>query len=441
MFFCKLCSLSLLSLNLFFSVTLLYAKEHSPPTNLQLDPVLSAEAKVENLIHKSNFLNKLSSYAVVTASALNLRSSPNTKEPALKVLSKGTHLLSLSAPNKIWLKVKIPQGVQGWVAQEHVKLYLPEGLPYYAGKFNSTSFTSSLEAIILEYMKEVYTKKKLKRNDKLSIVVQDLTTGKLLVSLRSRQSVKSASTIKVPILHAYMIQRFNGNFIESSSHKKLIEEMIRFSNNQSTNTIIKLLGGTENIQRILNNTKLYKELSLKETIPEDGRTYRNKISAADLNQLFVNIWFKRVIGAKYSAQINKEAAREMLYLLSLPGHSWLKDRIKADTCFSANKSVKLWDKTGFVKGVNGNAGVIEIDTPHGRRAYSLVMFMEREDYQTIEGDANSWSERVSLHMRKISEITFAFISNRYESYYECGRSQLIRYTKLALAPHPLQTSL
>ena len=441
MFFYKLCSVSLLSLNLFFSVTLLYAKENSPPTNLQLDPVLSAETKVEQLIHKSNFLNKLSSYAVVTASALNLRSSPNTKEPAIKVLNKGTHLLSLSAPNKIWLKVKIPQGVQGWVAQEHVKLYLPEGLPYYAGKFNSTSFTSSLEAIILQYMKEVYTKKKLKRNDKLSIVVQDLTTRKLLVSLRSRQSVKSASTIKVPILHAYMIQRFNGNFIESSSHKKLIEEMIRFSNNQSTNTIIKLLGGTENIQRILNNTKLYKELSLKETIPEDGRTYRNKISAADLNQLFVNIWFKRVIGSKYSAQINKEAAREMLYLLSLPGHSWLKDRIKADTCFSANKSVKLWDKTGFVKGVNGNAGVIEIDTPHGRRAYSLVMFMEREDYQTIEGDANRWSVRVSLHMRKISEITFAFISNRYESYYECGRSQLIRYTKLALAPRPLQTSL
>ena len=441
MFFCKLCSVSLLSLNLFFSVTLLYAKENSPPANLQLDHVLSAEAKVEHLIHKSNFLNKLSSYAVVTASALNLRSSPNTKEPALKVLNKGTHLLSLSAPDKKWLKVKIPQGVQGWVAQEHVKLYLPEGLPYYAGKFNSTSFTSSLEAIILQYMKEVYTKKKLKRNDKLSIVVQDLTTGKLLVSLRSRQSVKSASTIKVPILHAYMIQRFNGNFIESSSHKKLIEGMIRFSNNQSTNTIINLLGGTENIQRILNNTKLYKELSLIETIPKDGRTYRNKISAADLNQLFVNIWFKRVIGAKYSAQINKEAAREMLYLLSLPGHSWLKDRIKADTCFSANKSVKLWDKTGFVKGVNGNAGVIEIDTPHGRRAYSLVMFMEREDYQTIEGDANRWSERVSLHMRKISEITFAFISNRYESYYECGRSQLIRYAKLALAPRPLQASL
>ena len=67
--------------------------------------------------------------------------------------------------------------------------------------------------------------------------------------------------------------------------------------------------------------------------------------------------------------------------------------------------------------------------------------MERQDYQTIEGDAASWFEIVSLHMRRISEITFAYISNRYESYNECGHSQLIRYAKLALAPRPLQASL
>ena len=440
-FLYRLCSVSLLSLSLFFSVTQLYAKDNSIPAKSQFDPALTAVAKVENSIPKADFSKIFSSYAVVTASALNLRSSPNTKNPPINVLHKGTHLLSLSAPHKKWLKVKLPQGIQGWVAQAHVKFYLPVGLPYYAGKFNSTPFTSSLEASILQYMKEAYTKNKLKRNDKLSVVVQDLTTGELLVSLESRKSVKSASTIKVPILHAYMIQRFKGKIIETPNHKKLIEEMIRFSSNSSTNTIIELLGGTENIQRILNNTKLYKELRLLETIPEDGRTYRNKISAADLNQILLKIWFKRVIGAKYSAQINIVAAKEMLYLLGLPGHAWLKDRIKAGTCFSANKSVKLWDKTGFVKGVNGNAGIVEIDTPHGRRAYTLVIFMEREDYLTIEGDASSWSERMSLHMRKISELSYAFISNRYNSYNECGHSQLIRYTKLALAPRPLQASL
>ena len=441
MFICRQYSVCLLLLILFLSVTNLYAREESIPSILQTDSALYNDAEVEGSKRKSNSLNKTASYAVVIASALNLRSSPNTKIPPLKVLPKGKHLLILSALDKIWLKVKIPRGIQGWVAREYVKFYLPEELPYYASKFNSTPFNSTLEAGILQYMKEVYTKNKLKRKDKLSIVVQDLSAGELLVSLRSRKSVKSASTIKLPILQAYMIQRFKGKFEETSNHKKLIEEMIRFSSNSSTNKIIKLLGGTENIQRLLNKTKFYKELRLLEMIPEDGRTYRNKISAEDLNQILMNIWFKRAIGPQYSTQINKTAAHEMLNLLGLPGHPWLKDRIKAETCFSSNKSVKLWDKTGFVKGLNGNAGIVEIDTPHGRKAYSLVMLMERQDYQTIEGDAASWFEIVSLHMRRISEITFAYISNRYESYNECGHSQLIRYAKLALAPRPLQASL
>ena len=441
MFICRQYSVCLLLLILSLSVKNLYAREESIPSILRTDSALYNDAEVEGSKRKSNSLNKTASYAVVIASALNLRSSPNTKIPPLKVLPKGKHLLILSALDKIWLKVKIPRGIQGWVAREYVKFYLPEELPYYASKFNSTPFNSTLEAGILQYMKEVYTKNKLKRKDKLSIVVQDLSAGKLLVSLRSRKSVKSASTIKLPILQAYMIQRFKGKFEETSNHKKLIEEMIRFSSNSSTNKIIKLLGGTENIQRLLNKTKFYKELRLLEMIPEDGRTYRNKISAEDLNQILMNIWFKRVIGPQYSAQINKKAAHEMLNLLGLPGHTWLKDRIKAETCFSSNKSVKLWDKTGFVKGLNGNAGIVEIDTPHGRKAYSLVMLMERQDYQTIEGDAASWFEIVSLHMRRISEITFAYISNRYESYNECGHSQLIRYAKLALAPRPLQASL
>ena len=441
MFICRQYSVCLLLLILSLSVKNLYAREESIPSILRTDSALYNDAEVEGSKRKSNSLNKTASYAVVIASALNLRSSPNTKIPPLKVLPKGKHLLILSALDKIWLKVKIPRGIQGWVAREYVKFYLPEELPYYASKFNSAPFNSTLEAGILQYMKEVYTKNKLKRKDKLSIVVQDLSAGKLLVSLRSRKSVKSASTIKLPILQAYMIQRFKGKFEETSNHKKLIEEMIRFSNNSSTNKIIKLLGGTENIQRILNKTKFYKELRLLEMIPEDGRTYRNKISAEDLNQILMNIWFKRAIGPQYSAQINKTAAHEMLNLLGLPGHTWLKDRIKAETCFSSNKSVKLWDKTGFVKGLNGNAGIVEIDTPHGRKAYSLVMLMERQDYQTIEGDAASWFEIVSLHMRRISEITFAYISNRYESYNECGHSQLIRYAKLALAPRPLQASL
>ena len=122
----------------------------------------------------------------------------------------------------------------------------------------------------------------------------------------------------------------------------------------------------------------------------------------------------------------------MLNLLKLPGHPWLKDRIKAGTCYSTNKTVKLWDKTGFVKGSNGNAGIVEINTPFGRKAYSIVLFIERKDFHSITGNARKWFEQASMHMRRISEMTYAYFSKRYHKYNECGLPLLMRHTRNAL---------
>ena len=432
-------SLSVSLLLIFLSS--LYAEEPTHPPKQLFPQSLQSFSTGKQSKDKPIFSPTKNSYAVVNASALNLRSGPSTNNPVIKVLLEGTHILSLSSPKQFWLKVRIPHDIKGWVARKYIKFYRPRPLLDFTGKIDSMPFTSTLEASIIHYMKEMYDQKRLKPPDKLSIVVQDMTTGALVVSIRPRQSVKSASTIKVPILHAYMIQRFRGNIKDPLRYKKHIEEMIRYSSNSSANAIIKLLGGPDNIQQLLDETKIYNELRMTEAIPEDGRTYQNKISAADLNQIFVRIWSHRVIGSEFGLQKNRTASKEMLRLLELPGHSWLIDRIKARTCFSSNKSVKIWDKTGFVKGVNGNGGIVEIDSPHGRKAYSIAMFMERDDFHTINGDASQWSERMSLHMRRISEMTYAFISNRYESYNKCGRSLLIRYAKLALSAHLLQASL
>ena len=381
------------------------------------------------------------SFATVTASALNVRSGPSSNSSVLQVILQGRHLLPLSPIQNKWLKVQIPKGIKGWIAQRYVKIYVPKTLPIFKNKPASMPFTSLLEASIKSYMEQMYFQKKVKPVDKLFIVVEDLTTEVYEVSIRHRHSVKSASTIKVPILHAFMIQRSRGNIKEPLKYEQQLEEMIRYSSNPSTNTIIKLLGGPKKIQKLLNGTKFYNELELAEAIPDDGRTYQNKISAADLNKIFVNIWFNRVIDSEYNLVDNRATSKEMLRLLELPGHSWLKDSIKAGTCFSSNKSVKIWDKTGFVKGVKGNGGIVEIDSPHGRKAYSIVMFIERENYQTIIGDATQWSENMGMHMRKISEMTYAFFSNRYESYNKCGLSLLNRYANIALESYLLQASL
>jgi len=438
------CILSVGSLSvsfLFIPLSSLYAEEPTSPPKQSFPRTLHSFSTGKQSKDKTIFSPTKNSYAVVNASALNLRSGPSTNNTVIKVLLEGTHLLFLSSPKQFWLKVQIPHDITGWVARKYIKFYRPRPLLDFRGKTDSMPFTSTLEASIIHYMKEMYDQNKLKPQDKLSLVVQDITTEALVASIRPRQSVKSASTIKVPILHAYMIQRFRGNIKTPLRYKKHIEGMIRYSNNSSTNAIIELLGGPANIQQLLDESKIYNELRMTEAIPEDGRTYQNKISAADLNQIFVRIWSHRVLGSEFDLQKNRTASNEMLRLLGMPGHSWLVDRIKARTCFSSNKSVKIWDKTGFVKGVNGNGGIVEIDSPHGRRAYSIAMFMERDDFHTINGDASQWSERMSLHMRRISEMTYAFISNRYESYNECGRSLLIRYAKLAHSAHLLQASL
>jgi len=425
---------------LLFPIQKTFSKDSGSNRGIYRSHVLNnKQLESKNFQDPRSFDTKLS-FAIVTASALNLRRSPLIKNNILKVLLKNTHLITLTHPVNGWVKVRVPNEINGWVSKNYLKFYKPRALPFIKRIDNSTSFSSILEASIIEYMEEIYSHNKLNRNDKLSIVIQDLSSGEILASIYPRRIIKSASTIKVPILHAYVIQRFRGEIKESPWHKKLIEEMIRFSSNPSTNSIIYLLGGTDSIQKILYNTKIYKDLSLTQYFPVDGRAYQNKISAEDLNNLLVTIWFKLILNSKNNHQKNLAISEEMLHLLGLPGHAWLKDRIKAGTCFSSNRSVKIWDKTGFVKGVNGNAGIVEIDTPHGRKAYSIVLFIERKNYETIKGDAQKWNDRVSFHMRRISEITYAFFSNRYKSFFKCGYSNLKRYIKLALKNKNLDVS-
>ena len=415
-----------------FATTFLYSME-----NLQSHSDVAINKHPSNFKQKQPiarlfFSSKNIYYVFVSATALNLRSGPGVKNSVLRILPRGTHMLSLSAQNSDWLRVYAPHNFEGWVARKHVIFYHPKPLNSLYDKISSLHFRSLLEAGILNYLKENYELKRLNINDNLSIIVEDLEKGKIVASIHPDKRLKSASTIKVPILHAYMIQRSEGNLIENSNHKELIEKMIRFSSNSSTNTVIELLGGLAKIQQILEKTKIYKQIRLIEYIPENGRAYRNTISVADLNRIFKELWFQRIIGSKYSGEQNRQVSIEMLNLLKLPGHPWLKDRIKAGTCYSTNKTVKLWDKTGFVKGSNGNAGIVEINTPFGRKAYSIVLFIERKDFHSITVNARKWFEQASMHMRRISEMTYAYFSKRYHNYNECGLPLLMRHTRNAL---------
>jgi hypothetical protein len=141
----------------------------------------------------------------------------------------------------------------------------------------------------------------------------------------------------------------------------------------------------------------------------------------------LTLWSDQPLGPAFSRVENEMAAEEILYLMGQPNGPRARDRLKDGTCFARNKNVKVWDKTGFVKGVNGNIGIVQVDTPEGPKSYTVVMAMERANYKSISGNANGWSFNLSQHMRRISELVYTYMSIQYHRYNECKQTDRLVY--------------
>ena len=110
----------LILLSLQFATTFLYSREnlHSPS-----DEAINKHPRnfyQKQPIARLFFSSKNIFYVFVSATALNLRSGPGVKNSVLRILPRGTHMLSLSAQNTDWLRVYAPLNFQGWVARKHV---------------------------------------------------------------------------------------------------------------------------------------------------------------------------------------------------------------------------------------------------------------------------------------------------------------------------------
>ena len=370
-------------------------------------------------------------YAIVKVKKLNIRTGPGKHYPVIKSAVHGKHMYSLQEEQKGWVKVRSSNNIQGWVAKRYLHYYAPKSLDLHHWEEVKNDYTSPLEAGILSFLVDSYQKRQINPQDELSMVVQDLNTGKRLVSINSKKQVKAASLIKIPILHAYTVQKYRKQIRHTKKKQNYLASMIQYSNNNSTNQIMKYLGGPQKVFGVLHKTGFYKRLKVVEYIPKYGKTYQNKISANDLNVLLNKLWSNQILGANFSKVANEQASTEMLYLLGLPGRKQARDRLKDGTCYANNRSIRIWDKTGFVKGLNGNAGILEIDTPRGRIAYTVTTIVDREKFKTISGSGNGWSFNISQQMRRMSELAYAYMTVQYGSYNECGSKPLTYHTRRA----------
>ncbi len=366
-------------------------------------------------------------YAVVKVKNLNMRGGPGTHHRVIKVLSEGMHLKLTSTRRKGWTKVRYLDGTTGWVSRKYIRKVYHKGRQTPSSPAWKEGDISPLENAVERFIKDKKKRKQMARIDYLSLIVQDLQTGEYLAEINPSKQVKAASLIKVPILQAYMIQRYRKKIKHTKRNQKDLRLMIRFSSNRSTNRILKILGGPRKVAKILKKTGQYENLKLVEYIPKGGKTYLNKISAEDLNRLFVKMWNRQVLGPSFSKVSNRKASEQMLYLLGLSSRRGVRDRLKDGTCFANDRQAKVWDKTGFVRGLNGDVGIIEVSTPQGRKAYSIISIISRYDYNSIRGSGNRWAGKQSKLHRKISEMSYAYFKMKYGKKVSCGRDRLFQH--------------
>ena len=109
MLFCLLPEVCLPFFLLLFSLSPLFAKGNSPFSNQFPPHSLQGFYSAKQSKDKPAFSVIKGSFAVVSATALNVRSGPSTKNPVLKVILKDTHILPLSSPKHEWLKIRDPK--------------------------------------------------------------------------------------------------------------------------------------------------------------------------------------------------------------------------------------------------------------------------------------------------------------------------------------------
>lgn len=263
-----------------------------------------------------------------------------------------------------------------------------------------SSIDSPLEQNIDAFVKQFRPRKGLTYSDRTSFVVYDLSRSKKLVSINEDRQMMAASLIKNFVMLAYFHEVKHGRLKYTDRSRYHLRKMIQVSSNVSTNYFINLIGGPSKVGRILKyNYSYFKQTKIVERIPTNGRTYRNKTSAHDLNKFYVQLWHEKL---PYS--------RAMKVYLGLPNGDYIykKTRIPA--------SAKVYNKTGTVYGLVGDSGIIVMRDPKGKlRPYVFTGLIEdrSKPYGRRRISFGAWVSQRANVLRRVSEKAYGYI---YKSY-------------------------
>jgi len=141
----------------------------------------------------------------------------------------------------------------------------------------------------------------------------------------------------------------------------------------------------------------FRETRIKELIPRDGRTYHNTTSARDLSALLRRIHQQQLV--------NPPADREMLQLLKRSYHT----RLRA----AGMEGIEIANKTGYVYGLNGDAGIVFMKDKEGKEhPYVVAVLIEDKSKPGARQRGSSWGKSRSKMIKEVSEIVYKEMRKR-----------------------------
>ena len=281
-------------------------------------------------------------------------------------------------------------------------------LALYTNVVVAHSKPGNLEQKINSYIRDLRKQGVIRSDETTAWSVYDFVGKKKLVSINENVQLQSASMIKpfIGLAYFYKVKKRNsGRFRYLRKDRQKMRAMINYSSNQATNYFIDLVGvhgpyssKPRQVEKILKSHApgIFRQTSIVEHIPRNGRTYRNQASARDYSRFLHALW-------KNELPFSQELKR----LMSLPNRDRIYDGVK-----QMPKGTKIYDKTGTTARLCGDMGIVEAKGKNGASyPYTFIAIIEKKHSAK---NYRRWAARRSKIIRKVSGMVYDSMKKRYK---------------------------
>jgi beta-lactamase class A len=254
-----------------------------------------------------------------------------------------------------------------------------------------------LESAVEHFIKQQRRRGHLASDERTGWLVYDFSTGEKLVTINEDAQFQAASLIKPFLALAFFHRVKEGRFIYGPKSRRHMTRMIHWSNNASTNWIMRQLGGPGSVQRILETQYqgIFQDTKIVEYIPPGGRSYRNKASVGDYSRFLRSLWREKIPGA-----------REIRRLMALPG----RDRIHSGVSHIP-KGTEVYNKTGSTARLCGDMGILIVKGPTGKRyPYAVIGVIEKRHRAR---NYTTWIRARGDIIREVSDLVYKGIAQHH----------------------------